>query len=218
VEVRRAAVADLDDVLALWAEGREEVSRLGRSSNLAEQVGPRLAEAMASGQIEALLARREGRPVGFLILRETPLTFIAERPSICIDHVFVSAQARRHGVARAMLAQVAARAELCGAEQIVSTVTPWARDTHRFFARLGFSPLSVRRSVAPSTLRRRLSGDSQRGLENLLSRRRSLRARSGRRSDLAIVNPQLNLQVPQDDVGELGDRVGELGDGTARPA
>jgi len=119
VDVRRAGADDLADVLALWNEGRDEISRQGRPSTSAEQIAVRLAEAMAAGQLEILLARREGRPAGFLILRETPLTFMVDQPSICIDQLFVAVSQRRHGVARAMLAQVAVRAERSGAEQIV---------------------------------------------------------------------------------------------------
>jgi GNAT superfamily N-acetyltransferase len=191
VDVRRATVDDLAEVLELWAQGRDEIVRLGRPSTTPEQVGPRLAEAISAGQIEILLARREGRPAGFLILREAPLNFMVDQQAICIDQIYVAADARRHGVARAMLSQVAGRAEHRGAEQIVSSVTPWAKDTHRFFARLGFSPLAVRRSVTPATLRRRLSGELHRGgLEDLLSRRRSLRARARNRPVLAIVDPR----------------------------
>jgi GNAT superfamily N-acetyltransferase len=190
VDVRRATVDDLADLLELWTEGRDENARLGRTSTPAEQVGPRLVEAMATGQIEVLLARRDGRAVGFLILRVSPLSFLVDQPAVHIDQMFVTAGTRRHGVARAMLGQVAGRAEHCGAEQILSSVAPWDRDTHRFFARLGFSPVTVWRSVTPATLRRRLSGELHRGgLEDLLSRRRSLRARARNRPALAIVNP-----------------------------
>lgn len=205
VDVRRATVDDLDDVLELWTQGREEIIRLGRASTSAEQAGPRLAEAMANGQIEILLARRDGRPAGFLILRESPLSFLVDQPAIYIDQMFVAAGVRRHGVARAMLSQVAGRAERSGAEQIVSSVTPWARDTHRFFARLGFSPVTVRRSVTPATLRRRLTGELHRGgLEDLLSRRRSLRARARRdRPALAIVEPGVPIDEPTPPAGPL---------------
>jgi GNAT superfamily N-acetyltransferase len=185
VDVRRAAVGDLDDVLALWAQARRERAERGRPTPgteiPVEQLAPRLAEALAANQVEILLARRDGRPAGFLTVHETPLTFLADQPSLSIDHLYVAPSARRLGVARAMLGHVAGRAERSGADQIVSSVTPWARATHRFFARLGFSPVMVRRSVAPATLRRRLAGESHRGaLEDLLARRRSLRARKGR--------------------------------------
>jgi GNAT superfamily N-acetyltransferase len=192
VDVRRAGPADLDEVLGLWSQGRDEITRPGRPAVPTGLLGSRLGEALESGQIEILLARREGRAAGFLILRELPLTVMVDQPSISIDQMFVVPEQRRHGVARAMLAQVASRAELSGAEQIVTSVTPLARDTHRFFARLGFSPVIVRRSVSPATLRRRLGGEAYRGaLEDLLSRRRSLRARARRRPGLALVGPAL---------------------------
>jgi GNAT superfamily N-acetyltransferase len=191
-EVRRAGPDDLDDVLALWSEGRAERAGQGRPVSTAEQLGPRLGAALATAQIEILLARRDGRPVGFIVLHETPPTFVTDQTAICIDHLYVSPAARRHGVARAMLGHVAGRAERTGAEQIVSSVIPWARETHRFFARLGFSPVTVRRSVTPSVLRRRLTGDRQRGgLEDLLSRRRSLRARAGRRPGFSRLPPEV---------------------------
>jgi len=208
VDVRRATVDDLADVLELWTQGRDENVRLGRPSTSAEQAGPRLAEAISTGQIEILLARRDGRPAGFLILRESSLSYLTDQPTICIDQMYVTAAARRHGVARAMLSQVAGRAERSGAEQIVSSVTPWARDTHRFFARLGFSPVTVRRSVTPATLRRRLSGELHRGgLEDLLSRRRSLRARARNQPALTMVDQVLPIDelpmeaLPIEDAG-----------------
>jgi GNAT superfamily N-acetyltransferase len=191
VDVRRATVDDLTEILDLWSQGREEVARLGRPTVAAEQVRSRLTEAVASGQVEILLARREGRPAGFLILRRSPLSFVVEAPALCIDQLYVAADARRLGVARAMLSHVPGRAERLGAEQIVTSVAPWARDMHRFFARLGFSPVTVRRSVSPAVLRRRLTGEQHRGaLEDLLSRRRSLRARARRRPPVDPMDPE----------------------------
>jgi GNAT superfamily N-acetyltransferase len=179
VEVTRARVGDLDDVLALWSEGREEVIRLGRATLSAEQLRPRLAHALETGQADVVLARRDGRPAGFVILREPPLSFMTEIPALCIEQLFVTVSQRRHGVARALLTYVAGRAEDGACEQILTSVTPLARETHRFFARLGFVPVTVHRSVAPALLRRRLAGQGSRGaLEDLISRRRSLRART----------------------------------------
>lgn len=212
VDVRRAGVGDLEEILELWTRGRDEVVRLGRASIPVEQVRPRLAEAISSAHVEVLLARWEGRPAGFLILREGPLSFLAETPAIVVDQLFVAEEARRHGVARAMLGHVAARAERVGADQVVTSVTPWARDTHRFFARLGFSPMTVRRSVSPGTLRRRLGGEQQRSaLEDLLSLRRSLRARRSRPA-LSIVDPgPEGPEVDPPDLPPLRDGGAQLG-------
>jgi GNAT superfamily N-acetyltransferase len=190
---------DLALVLQLWTEGAAELGGGGRASVSAGQVAARLADALATGQIEILLARHQGRPAGFLILRESPLSFMADQVGVYVDQLYVSPELRRHGLARAMLGHVATRAERSGAEQVVSSVTPWARDTHRFFARLGFTPVTVRRSVAPSVLRRRLAGDRHRhGLEDLLSRRRSLRARARRAPGLTVLPA---IPAPGLDVG-----------------
>ncbi len=179
VEVSRARLSDLDDVLALWSQGRAEIIRLGRSSVPAEQLAPRLAQALQTGQAEVVLARRDGEPAGFVILREPPISFMTESAALCIEQLYVARSQRRHGVARAMLGYVAARAERNACDQILTSVTPWARETHRFFARLGFAPVTVHRSVTPSLLRRRLTGESARGaLDDLISRRRSQRAKA----------------------------------------
>lgn len=179
VEVRRATPDDLTDILLLLAESRSELAAQGRATTTAAAIEPQVREALNGNQVVILLARRDDRPAGLLVLRQTPLAVLAEQSALCIDHLYVAAEARRHGVARAMLAQVAGQAERAGAEQIVAGVTPWARDMNRFFARLGFAPITVRRSVTPAVLRRRLGGDRARPhLEDLISRRRSLRARS----------------------------------------
>ena len=178
VDVRRAGADDIDDVLVLWEAGCDELARSGRHVADAGQVRDRLLSALAADEVEVLLARWDGRLAGFLMARTAPLTMLADTPAVYVEQVFVSAELRRHGVAHALLTAVVAKAERVGAEQVVASVLPWARDMHRFFARLGFTPLVVRRVVATAALRRRLAGESSRGaLEDLLSRRRSLRDR-----------------------------------------
>jgi GNAT superfamily N-acetyltransferase len=135
-----------------------------------------------------LLARWDSRPAGFVIVRIAPLTLLGETPAVHVEQLFVTPELRRHGIARALLGgrRRPRRAEC--ADQVVAGVPPWARDTHRFFARLGFTPFVVRRTVATGVLRRRLAGESTRGaVDDLLSRRRSLarRARLLHRRDSA---------------------------------
>jgi GNAT superfamily N-acetyltransferase len=178
VEVRRCTVDDVEEVLALWREARADTDRSSRPMPV-EQLRPRLTTALARGEVEVLLARWDGRPAGFVVVRIAPLMLLGETPAVHVEHLFVTPELRRHGIARALLSGVVARAERECADQIVTGVPPWARDTHRFFARLGFTPLVVRRTVATGLLRRRLAGESARGaVDDLLSRRRSLRARA----------------------------------------
>ena len=42
---------------------------------------------------------------------------------------------------------------------MITSVLPQLRETNRFYARLGFSPVVIRRSVPVSVLRRRLAPD-----------------------------------------------------------
>jgi GNAT superfamily N-acetyltransferase len=189
VEIRRARPEDVGDILALWGQSLAGTSPQARAVLLAEESAQRLRE-VAEGpgpgapgsEFEVLVARVADRAVGFLVLRRTALTVLTDSTALCIEEFFVAGAERRHGVGRAMLAQVAAQAERLGAEQIIAGVPPWSKDTQRYFARLGFAPVMVRRAITVTALRRRLSGaDGQRGtLENLLSRRRSLRARGER--------------------------------------
>jgi GNAT superfamily N-acetyltransferase len=182
VEVRRACVDDLEDLLLLWAGSREELSRsLRQLGGLPpDQMRPRLREALAAREPTVLLARYEGAPAGYAVLRLAPVLAI-DGEALHLDQLHVLAPLRRHGVGRALLVAATQIAERAGADQMLAGAPPGARDSHRFLARLGFSPLVVRRVVATSALRRRLTGEGQRrGLEDLLSRRRSLKARAVR--------------------------------------
>ena len=183
VDVRRAGVADVEDLIMLWTLAREELNRSGRApglgSALPDQFRGRIEQAIRREELHVAIARWGGQPVGYALMRLSCPTPLVENIALYLEHLFVQPEYRRHGVARALLATVAATAERHGAEQIVASAPPSARDTHRYLARLGFSPMVVRRVAPTAVLRRRLSGESRRGgLEDLLSRRRSLRART----------------------------------------
>jgi GNAT superfamily N-acetyltransferase len=184
VDVRQAGECDIEDLLVLWVQARAETSGAGRPllGACPDAIRPRLLDAVTRREdLHILLARWEGRPAGFAVVRVGQLMPVMEGDCVQLEHLFVTAPLRRHGVARALLAGVAAVAERHGADQILSGAPPSAREVHRFLARLGFTPLVLRRVVGTATLRRRLAGESKRSaLEDLLSRRRSSRARSTR--------------------------------------
>ena len=218
LDVRRAGVDDVDDLLALWVEAREENSA-GFKSLLAgdpEVLRHRLSEALGGTEVHILLARFEQRPAGFVLARCAPVSPLADSTALHIDQLYVTRELRRHGVGRALLSAVAGLAERGGVEQVISSVSPLARDTHRFFARLGFAPLVVRRVVPTAMLRRRLAGESRRrAVDDLLSRRRSLRARARWLSEdvadlpaappptleLPLIEPEVEITEPAEPVG-----------------
>ena len=103
---------------------------------------------------------------------------LSPEPEIAVEQLYVDPAARRHGVARSLLCAVVGLAERSGSDVIVSNVPTQSREAHRFFARLGFSSVIVRRFVGTSALRRRLSpsGGVGSAVDQLIRRRRSLRA------------------------------------------
>lgn len=182
IDVRRAGIGDVEDLLQLWSLAREDFGPMGRAPIVTapEQVRPRLRAALLRDDVQVVVARWEGRPAGYTLVRVVPVAALLDGLAVQIEQLYVSPELRRHGVARALLVAVTGIAERVGAEQVISSAPPGARDSHRFLARLGFSPVVVRRVAATSVLRRKLAGEGRRsGLEDLLSRRRSLRARAG---------------------------------------
>ena len=73
-----------------------------------------------------------------------------------MSHAVVADRHRRRGAGRALVAAAAAFAEERGLDQLVVSVHPGSREANRFFARLGFAPLAVRRSAPVAAVRRRL--------------------------------------------------------------
>ena len=184
VDVRHAGTGDADDLIELWVQARAEIAGAGRAvlGGGPDVIRSRLLDALSRhDDLHVLLARWEGRPAGFAVVRVGHLMPLADDDCVQLEHLFVTPSLRRHGVARALLGGVAGLAERHGADQILGGAPPSAREVHRFLARLGFTPLVLRRVTATATLRRRLAGESRRSaLEDLLSRRRSSRAKSVR--------------------------------------
>jgi GNAT superfamily N-acetyltransferase len=165
-------------------------TELWMSSRVESGVSPEVAARAASeGKVRSALQREDvraflavgerGQPVGFIVATHSPFSGLTDSPSVAIDQLYVAPGARRHGVARHLLAAVTAYAEKQGCEQIGCNVPSQQRDANRFFARLGFSSQIVRRVTSTSALRRRLGADEPRiSLDQILHKRRSLRARA----------------------------------------
>src|SRR5450631_2034973 len=97
VEVRRAGVDDLEELLLLWAQARQETGRNGRSPGGAptEQIRPRLRETLIGSETHVLVARHEGISAGYAVLRLAPVLAVLDGPALHIDHLYVTPQARR---------------------------------------------------------------------------------------------------------------------------
>jgi GNAT superfamily N-acetyltransferase len=180
--VRAATPEDLPALVALLDELR--TSGGGSRPFVRETVAvrERLVDLLGADTHAVLVADLDGDVVGMAVLSEAPLTALVDVPTLRVDYGVVARRARRQGVGRALVAAAVARAEERGMDQIAVTVVPSDRETNRFYARLGFAPVVVRRSTPVAALRRRLAGAEHRPVVDDVTRRRLLRRAPGRRA------------------------------------
>lgn len=177
--VRRVDERSIDAVCDLWVQQREERA----PTELAlRRITPDLVRAaLARPETVAFTALLDGAPVGYVVLSDCSLDPFSDSACVSVDHLYVAKDARRKGVARALMSAVATFADRHGADQIACSVPSAIRDSNRFFARLGFSPYTTRRVTLTAALQRRLVGDtaeSRFALDQMLARRRVARIRA----------------------------------------
>jgi N-acetylglutamate synthase-like GNAT family acetyltransferase len=101
--------------------------------------------------------------VGLAVLGQDPLSLVLGTPQVTVDTFVVHREHRRSGVGAALLAASVAYAAESGASHVVAAVTQEA-DRQRFFARMGFAPLTTRRIASVHTLGRSLAAWQRRRL------------------------------------------------------
>lgn len=90
--------------------------------------------------VEALLARLDGRVVGFALFFHTFSTFLARR-GLWLEDLFVKPDARGRGVGKALLRAVAQVAQARGCGRFEWSVLDWNAPAIRFYESLGASVL-----------------------------------------------------------------------------
>jgi GNAT superfamily N-acetyltransferase len=178
VTVRDACPDDLPTLLMMWGELRDHAGRLERGMPQATEDGvlDRLKTIADDPDSKALVAVVDGEVAGLACLTCSAYAPLFDQSAVHVHYLHVREGFRRRGVARALLAAAVSFSDEVGAEHVITSVAPQLRDTQRFYARLGFAPVVVRRSVPVAMLRRRLAGDQWSSVaDNVLARRRSLR-------------------------------------------
>lgn len=171
----RTREATHDDVLAigeLWDELRRHGGRVGPFGPpaSADAIRERIDSMRDDAAHRVVVAVIDEVVVGLAVLSRVPLTPISDVESVQISFMHVRDDRRRRGVGRAIVSAAAEFAADITADYVSVGVFPGARDSNRFFARLGFSPLVTRRAIATPALKKRLSGELERA-----ERRRRLR-------------------------------------------
>lgn len=179
VVVREATVRDTPSLLSMWSELRDAGGRIERMTPGPDDVAlrTRLDQVAADPSSRALVAVVDDDEIaGMVLLTEAPYAPLFDQRAVHAHYLHVREGFRRRGVGKALLAAAVAFADEVGAEHVMTSVLPQLRETQRFYARLGFSPVVVRRSVPTAALRRRLAAPGSTALsDHLVARRRSLR-------------------------------------------
>ena len=169
VATRAARPADLPAVLALVRQHRADAH--------AEEVLTGQTPGAAAAGFRRLLADPDHRvvlavlpgpnaaaggghgeiAVGLAILGIDPLSVLLGFPQVTVDNLVVHRDHRRQGTGAVLLAAAAAYAQENGADHVVAAVGGHEAERQRFFARMGFAPLTTRRIVALDSLTRSLA-------------------------------------------------------------
>jgi GNAT superfamily N-acetyltransferase len=176
VEVMPVDTSAPQDLTGLWLAAKIDggSSKEVCARTIAEG---KLDAALRRPGVQAFVASLDGEPVGYVITTDNPFG-LSPASEVAVEQLWVAPEARRHGVAKSLLTAVLGAAERAGCEVVVSNVPTASRDANRFFARLGFSSVVVRRVVPTSTLRRKLAPETSETGNELRRRRRSLRQRA----------------------------------------
>lgn len=180
LRVRPATEADLPALLALGDELREQLlpGDPGRArSGVRTSVEVRYAEALADRRRHVVVVV-DGPPgeqeevLGMALLTVAPGNALLDHLAVHMNHAVVADRHRRRGAGRALVAAAASFAEERGVDELVVAVHPGQREANRFFARLGFVPVTVRRAASVAAVRRKLAAIEVRPTEHAVRRRR----------------------------------------------
>jgi GNAT superfamily N-acetyltransferase len=186
LHVRAATTADLPALLAFGEELRDQViapasevggrSRGGVPATARADLEHRYVEALEDPSRELVVVCDEAdQPLGMALLTVAPTNALLDIPAVHMSHAVVGDRHKRRGAGRALVAAATAYAEQRGIDQLVVSVHPGSRDANRFFARLGFAPLAVRRTAPVAAVRRRLAQAETRPVADHVVRRRPRR-------------------------------------------
>ena len=188
VRVRLAMPGDVEDLVTLAAEIREVgplrglVGGRAGGRRVRDGIRARCARLLEDPDHRVLLAVDDasGQVMGAAVVGQDTGPGLLDPPAVYVSALTVSSACRKRGAGRALVAAAAGYAEELGVDSVVVGVTPTGRDANRFFARLGFAPLVIRRIAPVAALRRALGPvDGAVDLRAAVSRRDGIRARAG---------------------------------------
>ena len=178
VMTRPAVLDDVPVLLALWHELREVGARAERAVNpvATPDVADRLKQVITREDCRVVIAFVDDQPAGMAMFHAVRPDPLSDSTVLDMIHVVVAKQHRRRGVGHALVAAAADIADDLRIEHVSVGVYPSLREASRFYARLGFAQVMVRRVAPVAVLRRRLVGDvTALRVDDLVRRRTRMR-------------------------------------------
>ena len=160
VRVRPATLEDLPFLMSLSQELK--TTRAIGESRLTDAVAAAISDPDKSLVVAVGGPDDAEEPLGMSLFSLSSANPLFDVPAVHISHTVVSNRHRRRGAGRALMAAATAYADERGIDQLVISVDPGSRESARFFARLGFVPLAVRRTAPVALVRRKLSPSASR--------------------------------------------------------
>ncbi len=186
VTLRDATVEDASSLVELWSICAE--AGRGDDPEAQQLLWRRPDEAEAADALQynfqhrarrVIVALDGERVIGAVVGDLATVSPISRAGMLIVTDVQVLPAYRRRSVARLLLSAMAAHAEENDCDIVVASVPTQARETNRYFTKMGFNQLAVLRAVPTSRLRARLDDRiaHARGNGRLLAVRRTLRRR-----------------------------------------
>ena len=179
LRVRNAEVRDLPALLSFGAELRDQLLPIevggrprGAPTVARAFLEQRYLEALADPERHlVVVVAEDDEPLGMALFTVASVNALLDLPAVHMSHAVVADRHKRRGAGQALVGAAAAFADQHGLEQLVVSVHPGSRDANRFFARLGFAPLAVRRVAPVAMVRRRLAQSEHRPVAHVVRRR-----------------------------------------------
>lgn len=153
----RVRPGSIGDVISLAQLTENAEPRSVRSRSIPDRRS-RYAQLVADDERVVLVAvdERSEQIVGVVVATEDEVGALVPMRALTVNHLVVEPSNRRRGVGRALLAAVVRSADERGIDQVVAAVANGNREANRYLARLGFTPLVMRRIASVSALRHTL--------------------------------------------------------------
>jgi GNAT superfamily N-acetyltransferase len=172
--VRDAQPTDLVDLLEVWSQSGHGIDP---TPGVEREAAKSLANIAADPDERLVVCEIDGRVVGAISLRRAPLGPLHTENVVHTSYLLVLPGFRRHGCAHALLDAAVAWAEEKDIAHVTAITASNSRDTNRFLARLGLSPIATVRAATTVSLRDKLRPAPGRSVSRVLAQRRSMRRR-----------------------------------------